>query len=254
MVSTRKIYIRKNKTLKKPRINPNNIPIIIICWNNLTFIKNFVNQIKEYINPIILLDNNSSYPPLLEYYKDIKSELKDKITIKRLNKNYGHTVYLKLKKELPDIYILSDPDLELNKKMPANFAEIFLQISNKYKIYKVGSAINIKDKDKFINYVNKNGLTNYEWEKQFWRMPIKDTKYELYKADIDTTLCLVNNNYKRGNTWYFDNEAIRVAGDFTVKHLPWYKNFLKNTIPKDEIDYYKANNKSSLTIKFLLKK
>ena len=196
-----------------------------------------------------MLDNNSTYPPLLDYYKDIKSELKDKITIKRLNKNYGHTVYLKLKKQLPNIFILSDPDLELNKNMPPNFAEVFLKISNKYKIYKVGSAINIKDKDQFTKYINPmSGLTNYEWEKQFWTMPIKDDTYELYKADIDTTLCLVNNNYKRSDIGCYDHEAIRMAGDFTVKHLPWYKNYLESTIPKDELYYYKANNKSSYIV------
>ena len=81
------------------------IPIVVICWNSLTFIKGFLNQLKKYNNPILILDNNSTYQPLLEYYKEIKEELKDKITIRLLDQNYGHTVYIKLKEELPPIYI-----------------------------------------------------------------------------------------------------------------------------------------------------
>jgi hypothetical protein len=98
--------------------NPYDIPVVVICWNNFYFVKNFVEQLKKYKNPIILLDNKSNFEPLLEYYKEIKEELQDKIEIRLLDQNYGSTVFLKLKHTLPDVYILSDPDLELNPNMP----------------------------------------------------------------------------------------------------------------------------------------
>jgi len=219
-------------------INPYDIPVVVICWNNLTFVKNFVNQLKHYKNPIILLDNHSNFPALFEYYKAIKKELGDKITVRLLDKNYGHTVYLKLKHTLPDIYILSDPDLEMNKNMPVNFAEILLGLSNQYKSYKVGAALSIVDHVDFIDCPNyTEGQSIYDWESQFWKTKIDNSMYELYEADTDTTFCLVNNNYK-GN-------RIRVAGNFTVKHLPWYKDYIKNTTPADEIAHWKKNNKSS---------
>jgi hypothetical protein len=219
-------------------LNPYDIPVVVICWNNLTFIKNFVNQLKKYKNPIILLDNNSTYEPLLNYYNEIKQELKDKITINLLDENYGHTVYLKLKHILPKIFILSDPDLELNINMPENFAEIFLNISNKYKSYKVGSALSIEDHNDFIdcpNYTNNQSI--YDWESQFWTKAIQCDNHELYEANIDTTFCLVNNNYYRNN--------IRIAGNFTAKHLPWYKDYIKNNFETSEIEHWKKNNKSS---------
>ena len=50
---------------------------------------------------------------------------------------------------------------------------------------------------------------------KFWNHKINDSNYELYKADIDTTFCLLNKNYK-------NEDRIRVAGIFTAKHLPWY--------------------------------
>ena len=130
------------------------IPIVIICWNNYYFIKNFINQIKKYNTNIIVLDNKSTYVKLLDYYKEIKNELKDRIDIRLLDKNYGSNVYVELKNELPQIYILSDPDLELNTNMPDNFIDILLNISNQYKSYKVGAALNIKDKNDFIECEN----------------------------------------------------------------------------------------------------
>lgn len=225
-------FIQKNKT---------DIPIVIISWNNYYFVKNFVNQLKRYKNRIIILDNNSTYPKLLDYFNDIKNELKEKICIVRLDKNYGHNVYLKLKNQLPDVYILSDPDLQLNANMPYNFDQILLGISKKYKSYKVGLALDLSDSDKFIQCSNYTGGKNiYDWESQFWDKRIKDYNYELYYADVDTTFCLINNNYSSNNI-----NNIRIADIFTAKHLPWYDNYIKQNISEEEIDFWKKHNKSS---------
>jgi len=37
------------------------IPFVIICWNNLFFCKKIINQIKKYNRKIIILNNNSEY-------------------------------------------------------------------------------------------------------------------------------------------------------------------------------------------------
>jgi len=216
------------------------IPVIVICWNNLSFIKNFVDQMNNYPNPIILLDNNSNFPPIFDYYKQIQKELPNKVKVMLLEENYGHEVYIKLKEKLPDLYILSDPDLQINPEMPQNFAEIMVNLSEKYNAYKVGAALDISDSEKFIQcdkYTHNKNI--YDWESQFWEKSIPDDKYELYSADIDTTFCLVNTKYKEKNA------NIRIAGDFTVKHLPWYKDYIKNNTPKDELEHWKKNNKSS---------
>lgn len=221
-------------------VNYYDIPIVVICWNNLSFIKNFVEQIKHYKNPIILMDNNSNYPPLFEYYKKIQKEIPDKVKVILLEENYGHEVYITLKDSLPDIFFISDPDLQINPKMPHNFAEIFVKLSEKYKSWKVGSALDISDHKKFIqcdNYTDNQSI--YEWESKFWKNPIKDDNYELYDAYTDTTFCLVNSNYEDSTL------NLRIAGDFTVKHLPWYKDYIKNNTPEDEIVHWKNHNKSS---------
>ena len=73
------------------------------------------------------------------------------------------------------------------------------------------------------------------WESQFWLNKIEnECEYEIYKADIDTTFCLMN----KKNIESEIDLHIRVAGDFTEKHIPWYieneiynvyDNYMSNT-------------------------
>ena len=218
------------------------IPIVIISWNSLTFIRNFINQIKHLPNDIIIIDNNSTYPKLHEYYDELEKQLKHKVTIKRLKKNYGHEVYLKRRDLLPKVYILSDPDLQLNKNMPIDVSNILYKLSSKYKKFKVGLSLDISDSDKFEQIIYQSGKSIKDWESKFWTKPVKNDDYELYKAHIDTTFTLVNWKYKKFFNKY---DGIRIAGNFTAKHLPWYKNFLKDNIPEEEFKYLTNNNKSS---------
>lgn len=217
------------------------LPVVVIAHNNLHFVKNFIEQLKKYPNPIIIMDNKSYYEPLLEYYKEIQYELGSKLEIRYLNENYGSAVFIRLKHELPTVYILSDPDLKLHPDMPMNFGEIMYNLSNKYKAFKVGLALNISDKDKFLtcsNYIDGQNIV--EWERKYWEERIPDPEYELYRAGKtdNTTFSLINNNYP------IDNE-IRIAGNFTAKHLPWYKGYLEKNMPSDELKQWKKNNNSS---------
>jgi hypothetical protein len=178
----------------------------------------------------------------LDYYKKIKRDLGGRIEVIMLDENYGSDVYITLKNTLPDIYILSDPDLELNINMPFNFAEIFLHVSNKYKKYKVGVSLNLDDREQFINCPNyTDGKNIYDFESRYWLERVDDKDYEMYYAPIDTTLCLINNNYYAENHY----DGIRIAGDFKARHLPWYNDYIKTHISSDEIENWKTNNKSS---------
>jgi hypothetical protein len=216
------------------------IPVVIINWNSLHFFKLFVLQLKQFHVPIIVLDNKSDYWPLLNYYKELKETLGHGISIWYLEKNYGHQVYLELKDQLPDIFILSDPDIRFNPDMPHNFREVFLEISNQYQAYKVGTALDISDSHKFIqcdNYVEGTNIT--DWERQFWVNNVPHPLHELYDAAIDTTTCLVNNFYRQ------QGRCIRVAKEFTAKHMPWYQDYIQMHVPADELANWKKYNKSS---------
>jgi len=208
-----------------------NIPIVIICYNNYRYVANTLTQIakinKDYYANIIILNNASTCPETIAYLQSVSSGGVSVINnVGNLGPWITHLNNRHIYDLLPDKYIITDPDLKLNEKIPCNFIEILANLSDTYKTAKIGLALDISDHEQF--HTTKEYMANQtirEWESQFWKKKI-DTDasatayaaYELYDADIDTTFCLMNKtNIMRG----YDNK-IRVAGDFTAKHIPWY--------------------------------
>ena len=195
------------------------IPIVIICYNNYKYVENMIQQIlkinSEYYKNIIIMNNCSTCPHTINFLKNIDCKIYNN------NENNGPWVYnhdnTDFYNTLPDKYILTDADLELNKNIPSNFIEILSILSDKYTCSKVGFALDISDFDEMYQELYAGNKNIYDWENQFWQNNINNDTYELYHAAIDTTFHLVNKNYNN----YIN---IRIADNFTAKHLPWYKN------------------------------
>lgn len=242
-----KTYVHKGLGIIKRWINSieiNTIPIVIIAYNNLTFVKSFVEQCRRLTNKIIILDNNSEYEKQLQYYDNLKD-----VEVRRLKQNYGHNVYEILADTLPSIYILSDPDLLLNPEMPNDINSILLNLSEKHQSNKVGLSLDISDSDKFI----KNGYGDlvYSIESKYYQTQIPSDKYILYKANTDTTYCLINRNYKSHENNLRISGLVGKETCFVAKHLPWYNNYLKDNVPKDELKVWIKNNKSSSILQYI---
>ena len=65
-----------------------NIPAVIIGYNQLSFIRNMVKQLEKYTSDIIVIDNKSTYQPLLDYYQK-----EFQYTLLNQKENYGYKVY-----------------------------------------------------------------------------------------------------------------------------------------------------------------
>lgn len=196
------------------------IPIVIVCYNNHKYVDNTINQIlkynNNYIDNIIILNNCSTCIDTIEYIKNIKCKIINN------NENNGPRISpfnnQEIYNNLPDKFILTDPDLNFNDNLPIDFIDILINLSDKYNCHKIGFALDISDFDKMFQNKYYDNMNIYDWEKQFWQNKINDDNYELYYAPIDTTFCVINKNIS------FYGENIRVAGNFTAKHLPWYIN------------------------------
>lgn len=213
-----------------------NIPVVIIGYNLYTYIKDMVTQLEKYTSDIIIVDNNSSYEPLINYYKN-----DFKYTLLQQNTNHGHTVCYHdfVQKLVGDIYLLTDPDLQFNSKLPDDFISVLIDISKCFGARKVGFALCI-DADDIRTDVFYQGLTIKEWEDNFWRRPLEypiNPTMKLYDAAIDTTFCLVNKKSAH-------ESMIRIAGDYTCFHLPWHNEF-KSRLQPGEHEAYLRNNVSS---------
>ena len=203
-----------------------NIPIIINNRNHFTYLKKLINFLekKEY-NNIIILDNASTYQPLLDYYKKIKHR------IIYLNENLGHMALNKcnLFNEIKnDYFVYTDPDILPIDECPDDFLKHFLDLMKKdYKVQKVGFSLKIDDLPDCYN--KKQQVIN--WEKQFWNKKIKQ---DVYIASIDTTFALHRPNIKSSflnkYTYHY-----RTDYPYQARHLPWYED--SNNLPEDILFY-----------------
>jgi hypothetical protein len=219
------------------------IPIIIPVFNNPTYLKQMLTQLSILnLNEVWIIDNGSTYRPM----KKLLSANSKKYKIISIHDNPGPRFLItepNLVSVLPSFFIYTDPDIKFSENLPKNFIEIFMMLSEKYRIGKVGFALEITPinllRSVQIEILNKK-YHIWEWENQFWSVKIADAyPLEVYRALIDTTFSFYN--MKHYDYKDFTN-ALRVAGDFTSQHLPWYKVSL---VPSRELNFYKKNQKHS---------
>lgn len=211
-----------------------NIDVFIISYNRFTYLKSIVDWLENLgFKNIHIVDNNSTYPPLLEYLN------KSKHDVVRLSHNYGHLVIWNSNKfdliVKNKYYIVTDCDVLPMNECPNDIVEYFISILDKYKnITKVGFSLNIDDIPDHYIY-KKNVLL---WEKKFWEKKIKNN---LYDAPIDTTFALYRPNIYPGNKKWW--KSIRTGYPYSARHLPWYSNI--SEINKEEAYYQESLKKDS---------
>lgn len=211
------------------------IPVFINCRDRVDTLKKTINSIKRAgFKEVYLIDNQSTYPKLLEYYHNTDHQ------VVLLGENMGHkapweSLAVKLLSEGRP-YVVTDPDVVLSEKYTPQIISKFMQIFDQYPGYvKIGAALSIDDLP--THYEHKN--TVQKWEQQFWSNEIANSsKLIAYDAEIDTTFAIY-----RPNLGYITLPSIRIGGDYTAKHLPWYQN---STLLDEEDEYYKSHASSAV--------
>lgn len=226
-----------NSKMKEHNKDYKSIPIIIISYNQLYYLKKLVKVLKKYeYKNIIVLDNNSNYPPLLEYLDKVKNDL----TVYKLNHNYGHRVFWKrkdiYKKYTKGYYVITDPDCVPIEECPDDFLKYFKTILDiTPKVNKVGFSLKIDD----IPNTNKEKETILKWERQFWERKRSDGNFE---ANIDTTFALYRPKSIKP-IWKDFFKAIRTSYPYTCIHGGWYIDF--DNLTQEQAYYIKTIDKSS---------
>lgn len=225
-----------NKTVRKQRKEPLSIPIIIINYNRLADLKMLVSFLLERKHKnIVIIDNNSTYPPLLDYYREIN----EKVTVERMEKNYGHMVFWE-NQELYNKYsqgyhIITDADIIPNQNLPSDYIKQLIDVLDKNKnVTKVGFALQTEDIPDYYQHKQKV----LEWEKKHWKNTIGEN---LYLNQLDTTFAIYPPHYKYDLLNFYS--AIRVAGDFTARHNGWYID--EQNLTEEEVYYFKTASDSN---------
>ena len=62
-----------NSEIRRQQKNFKSIPIIIISFNQLHYLRQLIAFLKKYeYSNIVIIDNNSTYKPLLDYFETIE--------------------------------------------------------------------------------------------------------------------------------------------------------------------------------------
>lgn len=195
------------------------IPIIINNFNRLTMLKELIGSLtsRGYAY-IVILDNQSTYPPLLRWYESCPYE------VIRLPRNFGFKALWKYapvrKRFCSDYYIYTDADVKLSPECPADVVERMFHIlkHERRKAFKIGPSIRITDLPD--HYCHKQEVV--EFESKYFNEEVIVNGAKLYRAPIDTTFALYRPRI--GLSRRVSLEAYRMAEPYSIQHLPWYQN------------------------------
>jgi len=231
-VIKRLIFLPLGKNYKKGK-DIRNIPIIINNRNRYIYMMQLIGWLEKYgYNNIYIIDNNSTYPKLLEYYS------KTKYTVFRLKDNVGKLALWEagiIKQFQNDYYVYTDPDVLPIEECPGDVMSFFMEQLTKYPVIeKIGFGLKIDDLPDY--YAPKKDVL--EWESKYWQ---RQVEYNIYDAQIDTTFALYR-PYTNGAIWV--QRSYRTGGKYLARHLPWYED---SSNPTEEDIYYKNNIQAGIS-------
>jgi len=215
--------------LDESKILPDTIPVLINNFNRFTSLRfqiEWLISLEDKVS-IIIVDNNSDYQPLLEYYKSLKYH-NVQVAYLGINSCLIGIGYLLKKLKKTEKYVVTDSDLLPYTETPTNIISHLKKLLDKYPDYNhVGPSLEINDipqsnplREKIINH-----------ESQYWSPFAKKINEEVLVAPIDSTFAM----YRRTSNFFLRYPALRTDRPYTLKHLDWYLN---KENPTDEMTYY----------------
>ena len=212
------------------------MPVFVVVRNQLSYTKKFIERLECYASNITIIDNGSTYGPLLDYYAN---EYKHQLI--KLSENIGPRKSLHLPEvKAHRIFGFTDPDMGLNDDLPCLFLEFLMELTKEKKVFKAGMALNITDLDPELTVYHPHApkqkyISVAEHEGKFWTNEEIWNHVAIYHAAVDTTFSVVNLDHFKGD---FLRPAVRVGGPFTAEHLPWRGSWLNEA----EKEFYYKNN------------
>ena len=231
IISKSEFMIKEPKMAKLTEETYQDIPIFINSRDRFGPFKRLVEWLLSsgYRN-IIVLDNDSTYGPLLEYYTYL--DTLDNVKVIRIGKNLGHTaIYQGFLNKIPNDcpFVYTDSDVVPKESCPADLLWRYYKLLIKYP------------------YIDKIGLglvwddlpTPNKYESDYYHAPLEK---DVYLAAVDTTFALY-----RPIRSYRLFSSIRTSGDMMAYHVPWY--YTPDNLPEDEKYYSIHANSSSFMAK-----
>lgn len=217
------------------------IPVFICNRNN--FDRGFKRLVAWLLSmgmkKITIVDNQSSYPPLLAFYE----EMKDRITVDTQVMNIGPRGWWALGNhmKIDTPYIYSDCDVVPSFDCPQDVIEKLLgvlgtqepPVGDVHGGRKVGVSLRT---DNLPDCFTKKDMV-IKWESGFWNPdrrvdPTLTYGLPVFSADVDTTFAMYHPRQP------FTYTALRTDAPYSFEHIPWYND---EANPTEEDKFYREH-------------
>jgi len=211
-------------------VPPGHIAFIINNRDRLGCLKeqlNWVLNINEHPVKVVIIDNDSTYQPLLNYYREIEIA-HENLQVVRLARNGGSRVIAQVKiVGGMDQYIYTDSDIIPKEDCPADLIAHLIKLSNKYpRVHKIGVALEIGDIPD--HFPLRHEVIRHE--SSFWQK--QTSSKDAYHAGVDTTFAVYR---KKTSSVHIVGENIRSMKPYVARHEPWYMD--PKNLPEDFLHY-----------------
>ena len=206
------------------------VPVVINSFNRSRPLQRLVDWLLRAEHArIVVVDNASSYPPLLRYLAELEG--RGRVTVVRLDANLGHLAVwrggLLERLRIDSEYVYTDPDVVPAESCPLDLVgrlQAILADNPDLAVAGVGMRL-----DDLPDAYGHKALV-LAWERQFWRAPAAPG---LFHAPIDTTFAL----YRPGSGHALGSPAVRTGWPYLAAHEGWY---LDHAAPSEEDLFYRA--------------
>ena len=216
-------------TSRVPRIE--DIPVVINSFNRVTSLRAQVQWLERAgFKRIIIIDNASTYPDLLEYYRQTPHRV---LLMPNLGSNALWMIPELWRSVRSGFYIYTDSDIIPAEGCPVDAVNRFLDILTANPgLDKVGFGLRIDD----LPASYSKGDAVIAWESRFWKHAARPGEYS---APIDTTFAL----YKPFASGWSDR-AIRTGPPYVAHHTPWY---IDSSRPTEEQLHYELSARKDVS-------
>lgn len=207
-------------------------PILITCRDRLSPLVELLTWLERSgQDRIYLLDNASTYPPLLEFYERTSHR------VIRLGANVGQRAAWEAgvveQYCAGEYYVVTDPDVVPVQDCPPDALDVFHRTLQRFPTRcKAGFGLKIDDLPDHYRFAEEVRT----WEAQFWE---RELAPGLYDAQIDTTFAL----YRPDMPFQIDN-SIRTGKPYIARHTAWYAN---SSALSEEERYYRQHAHAGVT-------
>jgi hypothetical protein len=206
------------------------VPVVVNSFNRVGSLRRLVDWLLRAGHArVVVVDNASSYPPLLRYLAEL--EERGRATVVRLDANLGHLAIWRCglleRLGIDSEYVYTDPDVVPAEFCPPDLVgRLRAVLADNPDVAIAGVGLRLDD---LPDAYGHKALV-LAWERQFWRAPAAPG---LFHAPIDTTFAL----YRPGSGHALGSPSVRTGWPYIAAHEGWY---LDHAAPSEEDRFYQA--------------